>query len=49
MSESEIFKAALSIPPSERSNYLDGACRNDAALRERLSRFFVRLIKRTRS
>ena len=34
MSESGIFKAAIRLPPDERSAYLDRACGTDAELRK---------------
>jgi serine/threonine protein kinase len=35
-SEEVIFAEALIVPPGERGRYLDGACRGDAALRQRI-------------
>ena len=37
MNESEVFSAALVLPPAERGAYLDRACSKDAALRGRLA------------
>jgi serine/threonine-protein kinase len=36
MNEREIFEAALEMPPEERRAYLDGACGENTALRQRL-------------
>jgi serine/threonine protein kinase/tetratricopeptide (TPR) repeat protein len=36
MNEREMFEAALELPPKDRGAYLDGACGEDTALRERL-------------
>jgi hypothetical protein len=36
MNERDIFTAALHRPPSERSEFLDEACRGDALLREQV-------------
>jgi serine/threonine protein kinase/tetratricopeptide (TPR) repeat protein len=36
MNEREIFEAALELPPEDRGAYLDGACGEDTALRQRL-------------
>ena len=36
MTEHEVFLAALDKEPAERAEYLDGACGDDAALRQRI-------------
>ncbi len=41
MSESGIFKAAISLPPGERAAYLDQACGTDPALRKDVESLLV--------
>ena len=36
MTEREMFEAALELPPADRAAYLEGVCRSDAVLRQRL-------------
>jgi serine/threonine protein kinase/tetratricopeptide (TPR) repeat protein len=36
MTERDVFEAALELPPEDRAAYLEGACGDDAGLRQRL-------------